>query len=240
MGQKVNPHGARVGVIKDWSTRWYADKKNFADNLVSDAKLRKMIKELEFVDDKSKKPVKLYDAGISSIDIERRFDNDKVRVTVTLNVAKPGIVIGTNGANIAKIKAAIEASKTAYLQKHSGKKLRSALKTTLHDGDGERPNGGEFGPECKGHYVMTCSSNNKPVIVYADKTPITEASELYSGCYGRAIVNFYVYDTNGNKGVSAGLNGIMKLSDGEPLSGGVVTDSDWDDDFEDEDDELLS
>ena len=86
MGQKVNPHGARVGVIKDWSTRWYADKKNFADNLVSDAKLRKMIKELEFVDDKSKKPVKLYDAGISSIEIERRFDNEKARVTVTLNV----------------------------------------------------------------------------------------------------------------------------------------------------------
>ena len=107
MGQKVNPHGARVGVIKDWSTRWYADKKNFADNLVSDAKLREMIKNLEFTDDKSKKPVKLYDAGVSHIDIERRFDNDKVRVTVTLFVAKPGIVIGANGANIEKIKAAI-------------------------------------------------------------------------------------------------------------------------------------
>ena len=107
MGQKVNPHGARVGVIKDWSTRWYADKKDFADNLVSDAKLRKMIKNLEFVDDKSKKPVKLYDAGISHVDIERRFDNDKTRGTVTLNVAKPGIVIGANGANIEKIKAAI-------------------------------------------------------------------------------------------------------------------------------------
>ena len=107
MGQKVNPHGARVGVIKDWSTRWYADKKNFADNLVSDAKLRKMIKNLEFTDDKSKKSVKLYDAGVSDIGIERRFDNDKVRVTVTLNVAKPGIVIGANGANIEKIKAAI-------------------------------------------------------------------------------------------------------------------------------------
>ena len=107
MGQKVNPHGARVGVIKDWSTRWYADKKNFADNLVSDAKLRKMIKNLEFTDDKSKKTVKLYDAGVSTIDIERRFDNDKVRVTVTMNVAKPGIVIGANGANIEKIKAAI-------------------------------------------------------------------------------------------------------------------------------------
>lgn len=107
MGQKVNPHGARVGVIKDWSTRWYADKKDFADNLVSDAKLRKMIKNLEFTDDKSKRAVKLYDAGVSSIDIERRFDNDKTRVTVTLNVAKPGIVIGANGANIEKIKAAI-------------------------------------------------------------------------------------------------------------------------------------
>ena len=107
MGQKVNPHGARVGVIKDWSTRWYADKKNFADNLVSDAKLRKMIKNLEFTDDKSKKTVKLYDAGVSSVDIERRFDNDKTRVMVTMNVAKPGIVIGANGANIEKIKAAI-------------------------------------------------------------------------------------------------------------------------------------
>ena len=107
MGQKVNPHGARVGVIKDWDTRWYADKKEFADNLVSDAKLRKMIKDLTFVDDKSKKPVHLFDAGISGIEIERRFDNDKQRVSVTLNVAKPGIVIGANGANIEKIKAAI-------------------------------------------------------------------------------------------------------------------------------------
>ena len=107
MGQKVNPHGARVGVIKDWSTRWYADKKHFAENLVSDAKLRKMIKNLEFTDDKSNKTVKLYDAGVSAIDIERRFDNDKTRVMVTMNVAKPGIVIGANGANIEKIKAAI-------------------------------------------------------------------------------------------------------------------------------------
>ena len=87
------------------------------------------------------------------------------KYSVTLLIPK------TDKNTIAKIKAAIEAAKTAYLQKHSGKKLPSALKTTMHDGDGERPNGGEFGPECKGHYVMTCSSNNKPVIVYADKTP---------------------------------------------------------------------
>ncbi|MBQ9008030.1 MAG: 30S ribosomal protein S3 [Clostridia bacterium] len=107
MGQKVNPHGARVGVIKNWDARWYADKKDFADNLISDAKLREMIKNFEFVDDKSNRTVKLYDAGVSRIEIERRFDNDKTRVTVTMNVAKPGIVIGANGANIEKIKAAI-------------------------------------------------------------------------------------------------------------------------------------
>lgn len=136
---------------------------------------------------------------------------------------------------LGKIKAAVDAAKALYLQKNAGKKLPRDLKTTMHDGDGERPNGGEFGPECKGCYVMTCSSNNKPAIVYSDKTAITDPAELYSGCYGRVILNFYVYDNSGNKGVSAGLNGIMKLSDGDPLAGGVVTDSDWDDDWDDDD-----
>ncbi len=134
-----------------------------------------------------------------------------------------------------KIKAAIEEAKQNYLQKNSGKKLPSNLKTTLHDGDGERPNGGEFGPECAGCYVITVSSKNKPVLVDKNKTPITDPQDLYSGCYGRAIINFFVYDTNGNKGISAGLNGVMKLHDGEPLSGGVVTDDDWDDDWKDPD-----
>ncbi len=131
-----------------------------------------------------------------------------------------------------KIKAAVEEAKQLYLQKNSGKKLPTSLKTTLHDGDGERPNGGEFGPECAGCYVITVSSKNKPVLVDKNKTPITDPQDLYSGCYGRAIINFFVYDTNGNKGISAGLNGVMKLHDGEPLSGGVVTDDDWDDGWE--------
>lgn len=132
-----------------------------------------------------------------------------------------------------KIKAAIGAAKAQYLAKNAGKKLPSELKNTLHDGDGEKPNGGEYGPECAGCYVMTVSSRNKPVLVAADKTPIVDPNEIYSGCYGRAILNFYVYDTNGNKGISAGLNGVMKLTDGEPLSGGIVTDKDWDDDWSD-------
>lgn len=153
------------------------------------------------------------------------------KYSVTLLIPK------SDKATISKIRAAIEAAKTAYIQRNAGKKLPTQLKTTLHDGDGERPNGGEFGEECKGHYVMTVSSKNQPVIVYPDKTPLTNPQELYSGCYGRAIINFYVYDTQGNKGISAGLNGIMKLDDGEPLGGGVVTDSDWDDGWKDENDE---
>lgn len=152
-----------------------------------------------------------------------------LKYSVTLLIPK------SDKATLQKIKAAMEEAKTKYLSSHNGKKLPANLKSSLHDGDGERPNGGEFGEECKGCYVITVSSNNKPVIVDANKVPITEPTELYSGCYGRAIINFYVYDTNGNKGITAGLNGIMKLYDGEPLGGGIVTDSDWDDGWEDED-----
>lgn len=88
MGQKVNPHCMRVGVIKDWNTRWYADKKDFANYLVEDYKIRKFLKN------------KLYNAGISHIDIER--SSDKVKVIVF--TAKPGVVIGKGGAEIEKIK----------------------------------------------------------------------------------------------------------------------------------------
>lgn len=164
-------------------------------------------------------------------------EDDTPKYSVSLLIPK------SDKATIKKIKDAIEAAKASYLERNPGKKLPSDLKTTLHDGDGEKVNGGEYGPECKDHYVMNVSSKNKPVLVHADKTPITEATELYSGCYGRAIVNFYVYDSHGNKGVSAGLNGVMKLYDGEPLSGAVITDADWDDDWEDEDgglDDILS
>ena len=151
------------------------------------------------------------------------------KYSVTLLIPK------SDKATMQKIKAAMDEAKQKFMASNSGKKLPTNLKSTLHDGDGERPNGGEFGEECKGCYVITVSSNNKPVLVHADKTPLTDPQELYSGCYGRAIINFYVYDTQGNKGISAGLNGIMKLYDGEPLGGGVVTDSDWDDGWEDED-----
>ena len=93
MGQKVNPHGARVGVIKDWSAKWYATKKDFSNNLVEDHALRKMLKE------------KLFAAGISHIDIERASN----KVTVNIYTAKPGIVIGRGGAGAEALKKEIEA-----------------------------------------------------------------------------------------------------------------------------------
>ena len=91
MGQKVNPHGARVGVIYDWSTRWYAGKKDFANNLVEDFKLRKMLKE------------KYYSTGISHIDIERTAQT----MTVNIFTAKPGMIIGRGGAGIEELKKTI-------------------------------------------------------------------------------------------------------------------------------------
>lgn len=136
-----------------------------------------------------------------------------------------------------KIKTAISEAKQNYLKNNSGKKLPANLKTTLHDGDGQRPGGEDFGPECAGHYVITVSSKEQPAIVDEDRVDILDPTEVYSGCYGKAVINFFVYDTNGNRGVTAALLGVMKLSDGEPLSARVVTDADWDDDFEDYDED---
>ena len=98
MGQKVNPHGLRVGIIKDWDSRWYAES-DFADNLVEDDKIRKYVKK------------KLYNAGISRIEIERASD----RVKWIVHTAKPGVVIGKGGSAIEELKK--------ELQKMTEKKL---------------------------------------------------------------------------------------------------------------------
>ena len=92
MGQKVNPHGLRVGVIKDWDSKWYADKNNFADNLIEDNKVRTFVKK------------KLYAAGISKVLIEREAEN---KIKVIILTARPGMVIGRSGDGIEEIKAAV-------------------------------------------------------------------------------------------------------------------------------------
>jgi small subunit ribosomal protein S3 len=92
VGQKVNPHGLRVGIIKDWDAKWYASKKDFADNLVEDVQLRDMLKK------------KLFHAGISKIEIERAAN----RIKVNIFTAKPGIVIGKGGTGADSLKKDIE------------------------------------------------------------------------------------------------------------------------------------
>jgi len=92
MGQKVHPHGARVGVIVPWSARWYSDKKHFADQLEADYKLREMLKK------------RLFAAGISHIDIERSAN----KLSVNLFTAKPGVVIGRGGAGVEQLKKDVE------------------------------------------------------------------------------------------------------------------------------------
>ncbi len=103
MGQKVNPHGLRVGVINDWDSRWYAEA-DFADNLVEDYNIRTYLKK------------KLYSAGISKIEIERASD----RLKVIIFTAKPGVVIGKGGSEIEKLKVEI--------QKFTSKKLMVDIK----------------------------------------------------------------------------------------------------------------
>ncbi len=92
MGQKVNPHGLRVGVIKDWDSRWFAGKSTFGDTLVEDYKIREYLKK------------KLYKAGIPDIEIER----DAAKVKVNIHCAKPGMVIGQKGAEIDKLRTELE------------------------------------------------------------------------------------------------------------------------------------
>ena len=93
MGQKVNAHGLRVGIIKDWDSRWYSKDETFGDTLVADYKLRKYLKD------------KLRPAGVPRIEIER----DNTRMRVTIHCAKPGIIIGRGGAEIEKLRKEIEA-----------------------------------------------------------------------------------------------------------------------------------
>ena len=93
MGQKVNPHGLRVGVIKEWDTRWYADKKTFSDFLVEDKQIRDFVKKECFA------------AGVSNIEIERKGTD---KTSIIINAAKPGIIIGRQGAGIEDFKKKLQ------------------------------------------------------------------------------------------------------------------------------------
>ena len=108
----------------------------------------------------------------------------------------------------------------------------TAIKTPLRDGDAERPDDKAY----KDSYFINANSATAPGIVDAARNPIIEHSEVYSGVYGRASINFYAFNSNGNKGIACGLNNLQKISDGEPLGGKTRAE----DDFADEDEDFLS
>jgi len=145
------------------------------------------------------------------------------------------IIPKSDTKTIEKIQAAIQA---AYEEgqgklKGNGKSVPalSVLKTPLRDGDAERPDDEAYADS----YFVNANSGTAPGIVDADRNPIIDRSEVYSGVYGRASINFYAFNSNGNKGIACGLNNLQKIRDGEPLGGKTRAEDDFatedDDDF---------
>ena len=145
------------------------------------------------------------------------------------------IIPKSDTKTIEKIQAAIQA---AYEEgqgklKGNGKSVPalSVLKTPLRDGDAERPDDEAYADS----YFVHANSGTAPGIVDADRNPIIDRSEVYSGVYGRASINFYAFNSNGNKGIACGLNNLQKIRDGEPLGGKTRAEDDFatedDDDF---------
>ena len=146
------------------------------------------------------------------------------------------IIPKSDTRTIEKIQSAIQA---AYEEgqsklKGNGKSVPALdlIKTPLRDGDRERPDD----PTYAGCYFINANSATAPGIVDADRQPILERSEVYSGVYGRASINLYAFNSNGNKGIACGLNNLQKISDGEPLGGKSRAEDDF---ASDDDDEFL-
>lgn len=143
------------------------------------------------------------------------------------------IIPKSDTVTVAKIQTAIKAAYDEGQGKLRGNgkvvpKLEQ-IHTPLRDGDEERPGDKAYANS----WFLNCTSTRKPKAFDADGNEVIDSSELYSGIYGKAMINFYAYNVNGNKGIAAGFNGLKKLRDGEPLGGTSVTA----DAFEDEDDE---
>ncbi len=157
----------------------------------------------------------------------KAIQGGKPKYSVSLIIPK------SDRRTIARVKAAIEAAYRAgeSTLKGSGRSIPalSDIKTPLRDGDRERPDDEAYA----GAYFINANSDLAPGIVDADRQTIIDHSEVYSGVYGRASINFYAFNKNGNRGIACGLNNLQKIRDGEPLGGR----SRAEDDFADEDEE---
>ena len=145
------------------------------------------------------------------------------------------IIPKSDTETVSKIKAAIKAAYEEGQAKlrGNGKSVPALeyMKTPLRDGDKERPDDEAY----KNSYFINANSATAPGVVDAARQPILDTSEVYSGVYGRASINFYAFNSNGNKGIACGLNNLQKIRDGEPLGGKARAEDDFatddDDDF---------
>lgn len=145
------------------------------------------------------------------------------------------IIPKSDTKTIAKIKEAIEEAKKEGIGKFGGK-IPPNLKLPLRDGDIDRADD----ENCANSYFINANSKTKPGIIDINRNEILDSTEVYSGCYGRASITFYAFNTNGNRGIACGLQNIQKVSDGEPLGGRSRAEDDFNDGWEDDDDDFLS
>ena len=131
---------------------------------------------------------------------------------------------------IEAIERAIEAAKQAGVAKFGGK-IPPVLKLPLRDGDAERPDDENYA----GKMFVNANCKTKPGLIEKNGMEIIDTTEFYSGCYGKASVTFYAFNSNGNKGIACGLNNIMKTRDGEPLGGRSRAVDDFANDIEEDD-----
>ncbi len=152
---------------------------------------------------------------------EIRFSYAHLFEPQSINGSKPKyslsvLIPKTDTATITAIEKAIDAAIDAGVAKFGGKRpAKAALKLPLRDGDVERDD-----EAYKGCFFLNANTTTPPQVVDENLQPILSAAEVYSGCYGRASLNFYAFNTNGNRGIAVGLGNVQKLRDGEPLGGG--------------------
>lgn len=139
------------------------------------------------------------------------------------------IIPKSDTKTVNEVKAAIEAAKQEGKAKFGGR-VPANLKTPLRDGDVDRHDDEAY----KNSYFINANSKDKPQIVDKNVKPILDQSEVYSGCYGRASITFYAFNSNGNKGIACGLGNLQKLADGDALSGRTKAEDEFST-FEDED-----
>jgi hypothetical protein len=173
-------------------------------------------------------------ASYANLNEPKSINGGKAKYSVSIIIPKSDVV------TVGKIKTAIQAAYDEGQGKLKGNGKTApplaTLKTPLRDGDAERPDDEAYANS----YFVNANSDTAPGLVDKDRNPIMERSEIYSGIYARFSINFYAFNSNGNRGVACGLNNVQKLSDGAPLGGKSRAEDDFNDDFEtDEDDDFL-